>query len=686
MKHGALGFNPGDWWINGIFAFHAGVIDLNCTGGGICADKKGAYAVVMKGADEIYTESPDKFRYRCKSNDPGRFRMTSADFRSTYPIRVLRSHTLNSLWSPRSGIRYEGLHKITGWTLRPADPAENDGSSLLWEVEFERDYTLENEHSRISAQKHPLAEETDDYMEYKRHRKEMLHRVREELTQGIPSAIPTTPPAISVPERPKVTIQSPPMSPKTELPFSVGDYCLMRDPVLPGSPESPPLTRTSFFPPQPSPRAQTGPVAKPDRQAPPQPRSLTVPQNLRKSLSPINADVRGKSVSRKPDNPSSSPTTADKDRSKGTKDTSFTNDGKEAKSSLAKSFTRIFSDGALDIADIPESPFGSTFDDDDTNHNESTSYPLDMTPLPSHPIDTFSHPILRQIKWGSAPRDLAANPPTPKSVSRRRRDRAVYEAFSRQGRPPDPRLLLAAIDDIADDVAEPEYPDMVLEEPTVRESHSGYAGFRASSGESGRETRAADQRSDDYMRRIPPGGIDLARFTAQQEAACGGGAGRNDGRFDDSDEAGGHVGRMLRELSAASSPGGGAAAAADAGMAERRKHSGRLASVGGEKGARRSSLSAFDTRMPGPSAVMEDGVARFAPAKGGVRRPTIVRFSGMFKRQSLEETVDEVFDEGAAAEEEEKKKNRKKKEKENDGGSGSVEQLLEKSFASTPNW
>ncbi|EOD45489.1 hypothetical protein UCRNP2_7789 [Neofusicoccum parvum UCRNP2] len=522
MKHGALGFNPGDWWINGIFAFHAGVIDLNCTGGGICADKKGAYAVVMKGADEIYTESPDKFRYRCKSNDPGRFRMTSADFRSRYPIRVLRSHTLNSLWSPRSGIRYEGL--------------------------------------------------------------------------------------------------------------------------------------------------------------------LTVPQNLRKSLSPINADVRGKSVSRKPDNPSSCPTTADKDRSKSAKDTSFANNGKEAKSSLAKSFTRIFSDGALDIADIPESPFGSTFDDDDTNHNEFTSYPFDMTPLPSHPIDTFSHPILRQIKWGSAPRDLAANPPTPKSVSRRRRDRAVYEAFSRQGRPPDPRLLLAAIDDIADDVAEPEYPDMVLEEPTVRESHSGYAGFRAGSGESGRETRAADQRSDDYMRRIPPGGIDLARFTAQQEAACGGGAGRKDGRFDDGDEAGGHVGRMLRELSAASSPGGGAAAAADAGMAERRRHSGRLASVGGEKGARRSSLSAFDTRMPGPSAVMEDGVARFAPAKGGVRRPTIVRFSGMFKRQSLEETVDEVFDEGAAAEEEEKKKNRKKKEKENDGGSGSVEQLLEKSFASTPNW
>lgn len=100
------------WWINGTFAFHAGIIDLNCTGGGICADKRGAYAVVMEGNDEVYTETPDKFKYRCKPNDPGRFRMTAADFKSRYPIRVLRSHTLNSLWAPRSGMRYEGLYVL----------------------------------------------------------------------------------------------------------------------------------------------------------------------------------------------------------------------------------------------------------------------------------------------------------------------------------------------------------------------------------------------------------------------------------------------------------------------------------------------------------------------------------------------------------------------------------------------
>lgn len=92
-----------------MFAFHAGIISLDCTDGGICADKKGAYAVVMRGTDEVTTETPDKFKYRCNSGDPGRFRMTAADFSCRYPIRVLRSHTLHSLWAPKSGLRYEGL-------------------------------------------------------------------------------------------------------------------------------------------------------------------------------------------------------------------------------------------------------------------------------------------------------------------------------------------------------------------------------------------------------------------------------------------------------------------------------------------------------------------------------------------------------------------------------------------------
>jgi hypothetical protein len=97
------------WWINGLFAFRDGIIDDKCTDGGICYNELGAYAVVLKDDDEANSPSPDKFTYRCRANDKGRFRLTAADFRSRHPVRVLRSNTLSSLWSPRAGIRYDGL-------------------------------------------------------------------------------------------------------------------------------------------------------------------------------------------------------------------------------------------------------------------------------------------------------------------------------------------------------------------------------------------------------------------------------------------------------------------------------------------------------------------------------------------------------------------------------------------------
>ncbi|KAK8177750.1 hypothetical protein IWX90DRAFT_492879, partial [Phyllosticta citrichinensis] len=172
MKHGCLDFKPGDWWINGMLAFHAGIIDLRSTGGGICADKNGAYAVVMAGSDEIHSESPEKFKYRCRPGDPGRFRITSVvDFNSRNRIRVLRSHTLASLWSPSCGIRYDGIHKVTGWTVKPVDPNSNQGHGIAWEITLERVEEEVGQESLEETLKHPNAEETDDYMEYKRMRR-----------------------------------------------------------------------------------------------------------------------------------------------------------------------------------------------------------------------------------------------------------------------------------------------------------------------------------------------------------------------------------------------------------------------------------------------------------------------------------------------------------------------------------
>ncbi|KAJ9638348.1 hypothetical protein H2201_002732 [Coniosporium apollinis] len=165
LRSGNLGFEPGRWWLNGLFAFHDGIIDVKSADGGICADKNGAYAIVLKGSDEVDGISPYTFTYRCKSDDPGRFRLTSAHSNSRNPVRVLRSHTLSSLWAPRTGIRYDGQYKVVGWTIRPPKPTEDVSSSVIWEV------TLEREPGQALMEdvlRHPLADEVDDYMEYKR--------------------------------------------------------------------------------------------------------------------------------------------------------------------------------------------------------------------------------------------------------------------------------------------------------------------------------------------------------------------------------------------------------------------------------------------------------------------------------------------------------------------------------------
>jgi hypothetical protein len=97
------------WWLNPLFAHHAGIIDLDSTEGGVCYDKYGAYALLMKDIGEIEASSERGFTYRCSQDDKGRFRLTSAVPRSRRPIRILRSHTLNSIWGPKAGVRYEGL-------------------------------------------------------------------------------------------------------------------------------------------------------------------------------------------------------------------------------------------------------------------------------------------------------------------------------------------------------------------------------------------------------------------------------------------------------------------------------------------------------------------------------------------------------------------------------------------------
>src|ERR1700753_3499630 len=97
-----------------MFAFRDGIIDSESVNGGICYNKDGAYAIVLRSSDEIYSETPDKFTYKCRPNDPGMFRLTSkCHERDRSAVRVMRTQGLYSIWAPKAGVRYDGLLEVS---------------------------------------------------------------------------------------------------------------------------------------------------------------------------------------------------------------------------------------------------------------------------------------------------------------------------------------------------------------------------------------------------------------------------------------------------------------------------------------------------------------------------------------------------------------------------------------------
>ncbi|KAF1830443.1 hypothetical protein BDW02DRAFT_650637 [Decorospora gaudefroyi] len=169
---GDLGFTAGAWWINPLFAHHAGIIGLESCEGGTTYDKHGAYALLLKDTGELEASSEERFTYRVTQKDKGKFRLTSATPKSREPVRVLRSHSINSVWGPKAGVRYEGLYSVKGWSIKQAKSSDIAGGQwshgdIIFDVKFERKDPVPME----EVTKRPTATEVDDYTEYKRLRK-----------------------------------------------------------------------------------------------------------------------------------------------------------------------------------------------------------------------------------------------------------------------------------------------------------------------------------------------------------------------------------------------------------------------------------------------------------------------------------------------------------------------------------
>jgi hypothetical protein len=148
-----------------MFAMRDGIIDrssYNAEGRRIVFSGNQAFAVMMDSDEEIWSPDPYTFTYRANSNDPGRYRLTSATRDSRGPVRIIRCHTLRSFWAPKAGVRYDGLHKVVAWSIH----FEKKVNGIVYDITFKRLHTETVDMEEVMC--HPWAEEVEDYRLFKK--------------------------------------------------------------------------------------------------------------------------------------------------------------------------------------------------------------------------------------------------------------------------------------------------------------------------------------------------------------------------------------------------------------------------------------------------------------------------------------------------------------------------------------
>ncbi|SLM41364.1 SRA-YDG [Lasallia pustulata] len=158
---GHNGASVGAWWIHPAAAYRDGVIHGSTNG--ITADRNGAYAILMTDGEEVKTGRHDVIKYKALQSDPGRFKLMQG-VPTRNPVRVLRTWRLKSPWAPKGGLRYDGLYRVVGYSVRLTTDRTRVDS---WHYTFELHRHLDQRPFEKLLQ-HPCADEMDDWNDYQK--------------------------------------------------------------------------------------------------------------------------------------------------------------------------------------------------------------------------------------------------------------------------------------------------------------------------------------------------------------------------------------------------------------------------------------------------------------------------------------------------------------------------------------
>lgn len=129
--------------------------------------------------------SAERFTYRSHAEDKGRYRLTSATRDGRQPVRVLRCHDLHSLWCPRVGVRYDGLYKVAGWSIK----FDKKTKQTRYDIDFERHSTSPSMEDVLNR---PSTDEIEDFLAF-----EKLSRTTSGTTLHSKLQLPVRAPALS---------------------------------------------------------------------------------------------------------------------------------------------------------------------------------------------------------------------------------------------------------------------------------------------------------------------------------------------------------------------------------------------------------------------------------------------------------------------------------------------------------